>query len=646
MLFRNFFKTKLNASTDYLVIFIIINLGVFVMSVISGVSTYRNNLSSNHQSLEREALKAENIITEAINEHSWQIRSLADKIMKTNDNLVEINHIITSHNKLDSKSNFDQFLNQKDLFWVDKNDNVVIKNKVGILRYPQKISDTYEVFNSRKNSWKLIISEDMPHFQNDYTLILTSFGVTDENGKYMGSIVSSIDVNLIQDLLIKNLPTSTGNLAILGSHNNHIAFQSNPKEFISDTNFFAYKFNSIDYAKNQSGYINKDLSEQNTKYSYYKKLPNYPFTILAGYDHKLYQSQLLRLLLKTIYPNILIGSIFLIILFLFYKRTIKPVRKLSEIAKKIGSNDSFDDKFPRKINSPEIYELTKALLRIKHQRIKLEKSNYEITTTKNQLEEAIEVIKRSDLAQVDIIKQIRKEIFKNTDKVLKVINMMKYNLRTHYTSESKINLFLTESIEQEIINITNFATDELNKEYVDIYHIIDRVVLSQGKEIEIRKIKLSVIYNKKLPKKVFVDQIRLIQILSGILSKTIRLLTENDEIKIYVKISSKNKERNLSIKIQDNGVGIGFKEHIKDMEKYGKKEENAINGIDIGIDTIEELVNLHHGEIFYNNKIHNGSSTTVIMPYAKKIKKSKPLPPTTRKITNNIIQFPARNRNA
>ena len=81
------------------------------MSVISGVSTYRNNLSSNHQSLEREALKAENIIAEAINEHSWQIRSLADKIMKTNDNLVEINQIITSHNKLDSKSNFDQFLN-------------------------------------------------------------------------------------------------------------------------------------------------------------------------------------------------------------------------------------------------------------------------------------------------------------------------------------------------------------------------------------------------------------------------------------------------------------------------------------------------------------------------------------------------------
>lgn len=644
MLFRNFFKTKLNASTDYLIIFIIINLGVFVMSVASGVSTYRNNLSSNHQSLEKEALKAENIITEAINEHSWQIRSLANKIMKTNDNLVEINQIITSHNKLDSKSNFDQFLNQKDLFWVDKNDNVVIKNKVGILSYPQKIADTYEVFNSRKNSWKLIISEDLPHFQNDYNLILTSFGVTDENGKYMGSIVSSIDVNLIQDLLIKNLPTNTGNLAILSSHNNHIAFQSNPEEFVSDANFFAYKLNDIDYAKNQSGYINQNLSEQNTRYSYYKKLPNYPFTILAGYDHKLYWSQLLRLLLKTIYPNILIGSIFLIMLFLFYKRTIKPVRELSEIAKKIGSNNSFDDKFPRKINSPEILELTKALLRIKHQRIKLEKSNHKITTTKDQLEESIEVIKRSDLAQIEIIKQIRKEIFKNTGKVLKVINMMKYNLETHVTSESKINLFLAKSIEQEIINITNFATDELNKEYVDIYHIVDRVVLSQEKEVKIRKIRLDVSCDKKLPKKVFVDQIRLIQILSGILNKTVKLLAEGDEIKISVRIAVRNKERNLTIKIQDNGVGIGFKEHIKDMEKYGKKEENAVNGIDIGIDTIEELIDLHHGEIFYDNKIHQGSSTTIIIPYTKKVKKTKPLPSINKKPANNIIQFPVRIR--
>ncbi len=644
MLFRNFLKTKINASTDYLVIFIIINLGVFVMSVTSGISTYRNNLSSNHQSLEKEALKAENIITEAINEHAWQIRSLADKIMKTNNNLAKINQIITSHNKLDSKSNFDQFLNQKDLFWVDKNDNVVIKNKVGILSYPQKIADTYEVFNSRKNSWKLIISEDLPHFQNDYNLILTSFGVTDENGKYMGSIVSSIDVNLIQDLLIKNLPTDTGNLAILSSRNKHIAFQSNPEEFVLDANFFAYKLNDIDYAKNQNGYINQDLSERNTRYSYYKKLPNYPFTILAGYDHKIYQSRLIRLLLKTIYPNILIGSIFLIMLFLFYKRTIKPVRDLSEIAKKIGSNDSFDDKFPRKINSPEIYELTRALLRIKYQRIKLEKSNQKITTTKDQLEEAIEVIKRSDLAQIEIIKQIRKEIFKNTGKVLKVINMMKYNLETHVTSESKINLFLAKSIEQEIINITNFATDELNKEYVDIYHIVDRVVLSQEKEIKIRKIKLDVSCDKKLPKKVFVDQIRLIQILSGILNKTVKLLAEGDKIKISVRIAIRNKERNLAIKIQDNGVGIGFKEHIKDMEKYGKKEENAVNGIDIGIDTIEELIDLHHGEIFYDNKIHQGSSTTIIIPYTKKVKKTKPLPSINRKSANNIIQFPVRIR--
>jgi hypothetical protein len=320
------------------------------------------------------------------------------------------------------------------------------------------------------------------------------------------------------------------------------------------------------------------------------------------------------------------------------------VRDLSEIAKKIGSNDSFDDKFPRKINSPEIYELTRALLRIKYQRIKLEKSNQKITTTKDQLEEAIEVIKRSDLAQIEIIKQIRKEIFKNTGKVLKVINMMKYNLETHVTSESKINLFLAKSIEQEIINITNFATDELNKEYVDIYHIVDRVVLSQEKEIKIRKIKLDVSCDKKLPKKVFVDQIRLIQILSGILNKTVKLLAEGDKIKISVRIAVRNKERNLAIKIQDNGVGIGFKEHIKDMEKYGKKEENAVNGIDIGIDTIEELIDLHHGEIFYDNKIHQGSSTTIIIPYTKKVKKTKPLSSINKKSANNIIQFPVRIR--
>jgi signal transduction histidine kinase len=603
-----------------MIIFVIINFGIVITSTISTISSY---------------------IAEVINEHSWQIRSIADRIMKSGNSPDKIHKIITSSNKLDTESNFNQFLNQKDLFWVDADDNVIIKNKVGILGYPYKVPKSYEVFNARENNWKLIISKESPFTQKDYTLILTSFGVTDNNGKYIGSIVSSIDVNLIQNLLIKNSPNKFGDVIILNSHTNKIVSRSNPERF-DDTDFFTHKLGNIDYNQNQIGQISDEIQSNGIIYNHYKKLTDYPFVILSGYDSKLYRSQLIRLIIKTIYPNITVGFVLLIILFLFYKRIVKPIKNLSQIARKIGSGNYVVD-FPKKINSPEIFDLAKALLRIKYQRIRLEKSNAELISTKNQLEEAIEIIKKSDVAQIEIVKQVRKEIFKNTAQAFHVINMIRHNLSADNGRDNKMNLLLIKNIEQEIINITNFATDELNKEYADIYHIIGKVVLSQQKEIKIRNIQLDVSYSQNLPKKVFVDQIRLIQILSGILSKTISLLSASDQVRIKVKIIAKNKTKFLAIKIRDNGIGIGFKEHLQDAERFGGREESAINGIDISTDTIEELVKLHNGEIVYNNKIQQGSSTMIILPYIKKVKKITPAS-TVKKTVDNVIYLPIKSK--
>ena len=638
---KKFFKTKLKVSTDYLIICVIITLGIIIMSAVSGIVAYRNNLSENQQSLQQKSIKAENIITEVINEHSWQIRLLADKIMKADNNLDKISQIIANYNKFDPKSNYDQFLNQKDLFWVNKNDNVVIKNKVGILEYPEKISKDYGVFNAKENSWKLIISKDLPFFQKDYSLILTSFGVTDSNGEYLGAITSSIDVSFIQNLLTKNLPTNTDNFIILNSDDNKIIFQSNPENIIDDPNFFTYKLSNINYDQSSESYLENDILERDINYTHYKRLTDYPLVILSGYDYQIYKSHLLKLILKAIYPSILVGFLIMIVLLLFYRRIVKPIDNLSKIARRIGSGN-FDGKFPKKINSPEIFNLARALLKIKQQKIRLEHSNTKLTTTKNQLEEAIEVIKKSDIAQIEITKQIKKEILKNTSHAFHTINILKHNINNRSLQDDKVNLFLVNGLEQEIKNITQFATDELNKEYGDIRHIIDKAVLSQEKEIKIRKIKIDTFYNENLPKKVFVDQIRLIQILSSILYKTIKLLSEENHVKINVKTIIKNKTKQLSIGIEDNGFGIGFKDHVNDMKRLGGREENSINGIDISVDTIEELVSLHQGEIIYSNKIQQGATTIIIIPYLKKVNK-KTIPPA-EKIIDNIIYFPVKNK--
>lgn len=641
MLSRKLLKKRLNISTDYLIISVVIVLGVIISSGISIFFTYKNNTDLTQTKLHKEAVRVENTILEEITEHSWYVRSLANKIKNKND-LANINQIISSQNKSSFNLNLNQPSNQKNLYWVDANDNVLIKNRVGIIDSPQKISSDYGTAQSKSNPWKLIISDKLPYFENDYNLILTSFGITDNNGKYLGSIVSFVDTNFIQNLLIGNANTSDNNFVILNPHNNKIIFQSNQKHFIKNSEFFVGKIGEIDYEKRPSGNIEKNILDGGFKYNQYKKLGDYPLVIITGYNHQQYQSTLIKSLAKSIFPSIGIGGLLLATLLLFYRRTIKPIRDLCEVARKIGHNDCADCKLPRNINCPEIYDLTKALLKIKYQKISIDKSHSKMKDVKKQLEEAIEVANRSDIAQIEIVKQIRAEIFKNTAQVFQNLNILKYNINnTSAIFSSQINLHLIENIEQEINNITKFATDELNKEYIEIKYVIDRVVLSQEKEIKARNIILEIDYEKNLPKKVFVDQIRLIQILSSIVNKTVKLLLDGRTIRISVKNIIRNKSKHIAIKIEDNGIGIGIKEHLESTKRLGGYEENAINGIDISINTIEELVKLHGGEILYENKIRKGSSTTIVMPIFTKERKPKPV--ATKNITNNIVYLPARN---
>lgn len=638
---KKFFTTKFRVSTDYLIVLTTILSGVVVMSAFFGVSSYKNNHTAKNNSLKQEALQAENLISEIISEHHWQMRSVAEKIMKSDGSSEKISKIISDHNKFDTNSNFDQFLNQKDLFWVDSNDNITIKNKVGILHFPSKISKSYEVYNSREEPWKLIISKELPYSQKDYNLILTSFGVTDNNGKYLGSIVSSIDVNMIQNILTEKFTNlREDKVLILSSYDNSIVFQSDLINPIQDQKFFLHKLGNINYKDHESNFLASEFMVNGINFSYYKKLTDYPFVVLSGYDYKLYKSNLHFSLLKAIYPNFLVGFLLILTLFFFYKRIVQPINQLSIIAKKIGSsNEPFDIELP-KINSPELFSLCRALVSIKTQKIKEIRHYQELEQAKNRLEEALDIIRKSDIAQIELIKQIRKDIIKNTSHVYATLKMLKHNIdTTHDSNSNNVNTFLLKSIEQAVQNITEFATDELNKEHADIRSIVSRALLSQKKEITTRNIRFDVIYDKNTPKLVFVDQVRLTQIISAILNKTIPLLNSKNSFTIHVKSISKNKEKKLSISIIDDGMGIGFKDFAIAAEQIGKRNESSLTGIDISVETIEDLINLHNGEINYKNQIQKGSTTTIIIPYIKKLEKVAFLSNKNYKL-DNVIPFP------
>ena len=81
---------------------------------------------------------------------------------------------------------------------------------------------------------------------------------------------------------------------------------------------------------------------------------------------------------------------------------------------------------------------------------------------------------------------------------------------------------------------------------------------------------------------------------------------------------------------------------FQNLTSIDLKEETSINGIDISVETIEDLIKLHKGEILYKNQIQKGSITTIIIPHIKKV--DKITFSNNNYKSDNVIPFPIQNK--
>lgn len=636
--------SKLNLSADYLIFFTIISTGVTLLSIASGVGEYKNEIQNDKQQIESIYLEIEKSLNTTLNEHSWQIRHFANKILKEDpDNLKEINRILRETNKLDTNSNLDQFFGVKDINWVDNRDNVRIKNKIGILKYPFKALSAYELHKAKENPWNLIISQNLPFRKNDYNLILTSFGITDESGKYLGAITSSIDNNFLSKNL-SNLP-SNYYAVIVSSSENKVILQSSGSKLEKD-----YLFGRSIYHSNKT---NTEIDEENGEihYSFYKKVDNLPFSIIIGYNTKELHIRIIDRVFEAVLPIISVGLLLIITLLIFYRRTIKPIGQLAEIASNIASKKIDDLRLPRKIGSPESAKLAKALLLAAKQQNKLKKlndellmmieqhktlqqSNDELLTTKYKLEETVTINNKSDSAQVEILSQLRNEVIKKIAQTFYSTTLLKENISHNKPGLSNINLSIISNIEKQLRNIARFTTDELKDEEVDIRNTLEKIITSQEKLLNQRNISLHISYKNTVPKKLLLDRIILIQIVSSIMIRTVETLSKNKNLDLSIGTSVRKGIKFISIKFTDNGsINI---EDFDSINHSIKQRTKTMSGIDISINAIKDLIHLHKGHIKIKSN-SKGSTTTILIPYKTKISK---IANTRNYSSSKIIQFP------
>jgi signal transduction histidine kinase len=126
-------------------------------------------------------------------------------------------------------------------------------------------------------------------------------------------------------------------------------------------------------------------------------------------------------------------------------------------------------------------------------------------------------------------------------------------------------------------------------------------------------VKLSLELNETIPL-VWVDPLRFKQIVVNLLSNAIKFSRRGGRVTLGASI---NANRELIIKVRDNGIGMSAEGIAKALEPFGQID-NPINrnhgGTGLGLPVVKRLVELHGGRLRIFSKPDVGTTVTVCLP--------------------------------
>lgn len=150
-----------------------------------------------------------------------------------------------------------------------------------------------------------------------------------------------------------------------------------------------------------------------------------------------------------------------------------------------------------------------------------------------------------------------------------------------------------------------YSLNRERTEFVSYFHeVIDRFELNVKENIE---------FKRSLPNRtyyVWLDRDKMTQVLDNMISNAIKYSPEGGTITFSVE----QKNRQLHVKIQDEGIGIPPEMREKIFERFyraDKARTRQLGGSGLGLAISKEIVDAHYGEIWVEDTLENKGTTIV-----------------------------------
>jgi signal transduction histidine kinase len=646
-------------SRDYKLFTNLVVFGAILISFLVLLFSYKSFYLNSKLSSKSTASKIDQQLSESLNYIENIANFVGQKISyeKTLSKEVIAEILLSSQPKIDQKL--------QDIFTWTLFDFVNLKNQVvasslhGALKEPILIDVKKRswIKDSQSQPWKLLSSKVDRGIVSNEKIIPFGFGVTNQNGQHIGILSLGINVEKIRGKIESILSKKYETFVVIARDGSMLFASSNFDESQTD---------SLEQALRDSE-SEQGFFKVNGNNFYHQLNYHHQFKIVVGVNKKLFWREFWKDFLPKALNTIYLTVFFLILLYFFRAKLLKPVLELAQAAEDVSLG-----KLDSKIPESDIFEvnlLSNSINKVKEFLI-------QEASVKENLKKSKETAESENYNKTEFLSSTAHELKNMLAGVIGLGELLKFNLTQRGKVKEIVEL---QEIEDEnvswIVDIVRLGEESLTfvNDILDINQAqtgefkIEESELVDLKDVVLRSIKLMktrAMHEKKTitsnldkySKSNFVtsnlDPRRVKQVVVNIISNSIKYSSSGSEIKINLKILSseetelvnkkieleisksteitdsqkeilrekleakKAKKKNrIAIEIEDNGFGMDDEELFIASKKYGTIKSNLTKKIDstgLGLSIVKYLVEAQVGVFEIASEKNKGTKVKII----------------------------------
>lgn len=246
----------------------------------------------------------------------------------------------------------------------------------------------------------------------------------------------------------------------------------------------------------------------------------------------------------------------------------------------------------------------------------------DVTDTKRYVDDLIDMRQRADMAnsaKSDFLANMSHEIRTPMNAITGFAELCLREKNYQYASDIKTAAKNLIAIINDILDISKIESGKLEL-VPSVYSVEDMLndvisivyVQLDGKD----GIDFKIDIDKRLPKKLYGDEVRIKQILINLLGNAVKF-TKSGQIGLSVREISRNGEMSaIMMKVTDTGIGIKHEDISKlfsNFQQVDTKKNREIEGTGLGLSITKNLVDMMNGTITVDSEYGKGSVFTVML---------------------------------